>query len=93
VRLAAAVPLAKAILNRDKGWAPERFDAIVASRQTTSIRLGHKIPVRLVYLTAFPEGGRIAFRPDIYGWDERLLTLLDNAKPADARVARTGGSG
>ena len=40
------------------------------------------MPVRLLYETAFPEGERIAFRPDIYGWDAKVLELLDNpSKP------------
>jgi murein L,D-transpeptidase YcbB/YkuD len=93
VRLAAAVPLAKAILSQQKGWGPDRVDEIVASRQTTSIRLDQKIPVRLVYLSAFPDNGRIAFRPDIYGWDEKLLTLLDGARPAGEQVVRASASG
>jgi murein L,D-transpeptidase YcbB/YkuD len=93
VRLQAAVPLAKTILSQENGWSPERVDQVIASRDTTSVKLAHSIPVRIVYLTAFPENGRIAFRPDIYGWDEKLLTLLDSAKPGGGQVARAGAAG
>jgi murein L,D-transpeptidase YcbB/YkuD len=93
VRLAAAVPLAKAILGQDKGWPPEHIDEVIAAGETTSVKLTQPIPVRLVYLTAFPEGGRIAFRPDIYGWDEKLLTLLDSARPGGAQIARADAAG
>jgi len=93
VRLQAAVPLAKAILQLENGWSPDRLDQLIASRETTSIKLDHTIPVRLIYLTAFPDNGRIAFRPDIYGWDEKLLTLLDSARPGGGQVARMGSAG
>jgi murein L,D-transpeptidase YcbB/YkuD len=90
VRLEAAVPLAKALLLQENGWPAERVDEAIASRDTTSVKLARKIPVRLIYLTAFPEGGRIDFRPDIYGWDERLLRLLDATRPAGGQLARAG---
>jgi murein L,D-transpeptidase YcbB/YkuD len=35
--------------------------------------------VRLLYLTAIPQDGRIVLAPDIYGWDAALLPLLDRA--------------
>jgi murein L,D-transpeptidase YcbB/YkuD len=92
VRLQAAVPLAKAILQQQNGWSPDRLDQLIASRETTSVKLDHAVPVRLIYLTAFPDAGRIAFRPDIYGWDEKLLTLLDNATATSGgQIARNAG--
>jgi murein L,D-transpeptidase YcbB/YkuD len=51
---------------------------VLASGETTHVKLSHPTPVRLVYLTAFVEGDHVAFRPDIYGWDRELLQLLDN---------------
>jgi len=55
----------------------EEFDAGLASGKTKSIALPNKIPVRLLYHTAYvnDEGG-LAFRPDIYGWDEDLAAEL-----------------
>jgi len=61
----------------------------LAAGETVRVELNQKTPVRLVYLTAFPQNGRIAFRPDIYGWDVKLLKLLDNppkAKPNGKRA-------
>ena len=84
VRLAQAIPLAKAILARESGWSPARVDEAIASGETIRVRLSRTTPVRLIYLTAFPENGRIAFRPDIYGWDAQLLRLLD--RPPKARA-------
>jgi murein L,D-transpeptidase YcbB/YkuD len=89
VRLQAAVEFAKRLLANESGWPPERVDEVIASRETTHIPLKHKIPVRLVYLTAFPEGAAISFRDDIYGWDPLLLTALDaNAGRLPAQGAR-----
>lgn len=82
VRLAQAVPFAKTLLSNEPGWSPDRVDQVLASGETTRITLAHKVPVRLIYLTAFPADGRIAFRPDVYGWDARLLQTLDHPPPA-----------
>jgi murein L,D-transpeptidase YcbB/YkuD len=82
VRLARAVDFAKLLLSQENGWSPERVDQTIASGETTHVKLAHKVPVRLLYLTAFPDGGRTAFRPDIYGWDPVLLRLLDHPPPS-----------
>jgi murein L,D-transpeptidase YcbB/YkuD len=89
VRLQAAVDFAKRLLSRESGWPAERVDEVIASRETTHIPLKHKVPVRLVYLTAFPEGVGVSFRDDIYGWDPLLLSVLDaNAGRLPAQGAR-----
>jgi murein L,D-transpeptidase YcbB/YkuD len=82
VRLAQAVDLAKTLLGGEPGWSAARVDQTLASGETTRIQLTHAVPVRLLYLTAFPDGDRIAFRPDLYGWDAELLQLLDQPPPA-----------
>ena len=87
VRLAQAVDLAKIILAQQPGWSAQRVDETIASRETTRVSLDHAIPVRLVYLTAFPAGDRIGFRPDIYGWDAQLLQMLDNP-PAPRKTGK-----
>ncbi|WP_374471343.1 murein L,D-transpeptidase [Phenylobacterium sp.] len=78
VRLEHAVPFAKMLVSQESGWSPERFDQVLASRETTHVKLSKAVPVRLLYLTAFPENGRIAFRPDVYGWDAELLRVMDS---------------
>jgi murein L,D-transpeptidase YcbB/YkuD len=87
VRLEKAVDFAKLLLSTDApGWSAGRVDEVLASGETEHVKLSRAVPVRLVYLTAFPQGGHIAFRPDLYGWDAQLLQLLDNppaAKPSD----------
>ena len=51
------------------------------------VPLPREIPVRLLYHTAFVDGGRVRFRPDPYGWDEDLASALGLAA-ARARRAR-----
>lgn len=87
VRLAQAVGFAKMLLANEPGWSAERIDETLASGQTVRINLTHKVPVRLMYLTAFPEGDRIAFRPDVYGWDAELLRMLEHP-PAGPRSGK-----
>jgi len=89
VRLAEAIALAKTLLADEPGWSPGRVDETLASGETVRIGLTHKVPVRLTYLTAFPGGDRIAFRPDVYGWDVRLLQMLDHPPTAPKTGRRT----
>ncbi|MDB5446482.1 MAG: hypothetical protein JWQ97_1799 [Phenylobacterium sp.] len=87
VRLAQAVDFAKLILSNEPGWPPERVDQVLAAGETVHIKLARATPVRLVYLTAIGQGDRIAFRPDIYGWDGMLLQLLDHP-PAPRKAGK-----
>jgi murein L,D-transpeptidase YcbB/YkuD len=88
VRLEHAMAFAKLLLSAEPGWSADRVDQVIASGQTTEVKLGRRAPVRLLYITAYPEGGGIAFRPDVYGWDEKVLQLLD-APPREGQVAQT----
>lgn len=82
VRLEHALDLANLLLANEPGWSAERVQQVIASGQTTTIGLSHPVPVRLLYLTAVPQGGQIVLVPDIYGWDGPLLQLLDRAAGA-----------
>ncbi|WP_243450971.1 murein L,D-transpeptidase [Sphingosinicella sp. CPCC 101087] len=48
----------------------------VATGEETFVPLPREIPVRLLYHSAFVEGGRIRFRPDPYGFDEDVAEAL-----------------
>ena len=48
-----------------------------ASGEETFVRLPQKIPVRLLYRTAFLDReGEIEYRTDVYGWDNRIAEAL-----------------
>lgn len=62
-----AATLLEGIRSRDE------IDRIVASRETTTVRLGRPIPLYVAYFTAFGDGaGGVAFAPDIYKRDGRI---------------------
>ena len=84
VRLEKAIDLARFLLNRELGWAPERIDEALASDDTQNIALPQRVPVEIYYWTAFVQGNQISFRDDIYGWDQELLRDLDSAAGARA---------
>jgi len=79
VRLERAADLAKFLLGREAGWAPEKVDETIAGDETQSIALKTPVAVRITYATAFVEGDQISFRDDVYGWDAETLRDLDAA--------------
>jgi murein L,D-transpeptidase YcbB/YkuD len=54
------------------------IDSIIQTRKTRFENLKQKIPVHIVYLTAFEDetGGRVRILKDIYGRDEKLMAML-----------------
>jgi murein L,D-transpeptidase YcbB/YkuD len=77
VRLQHAVELARVLVAQEPGSSAERVDRILASGKTVRVTLKRPVPLRLMYLTAEPRDGTIVYLPDVYGWDARLLALLD----------------
>lgn len=58
-------------------WSPESIDAATAAKQTRNVPLPRKIPVYMLYWTAFVDpDGTVEFRDDIYGRDRRLADAL-----------------
>ncbi|MBL8907270.1 MAG: L,D-transpeptidase family protein [Rhizobiales bacterium] len=55
------------------GLDRKEVDSRIDSGESTTVRLKHKLPVHLVYFTAWPdEHGRIVYYNDIYGRDARM---------------------
>ena len=53
------------------------FEEGLISGEETYVRLNREIPVRLLYHTAYWDGARVQFRPDVYGWDDVVAKALD----------------
>ncbi|MFA4939809.1 murein L,D-transpeptidase [Brevundimonas sp.] len=76
VRVQNAVEFARLLLSPDPTKLGQ-FDAAQDSRETTRVTTGREISVRLLYWTAFVDGqGRVAFREDVYGRDDKLAQAL-----------------
>jgi murein L,D-transpeptidase YcbB/YkuD len=77
VRVYKPIALARKVLRDVPKWSPDRIEQTLASKKTTRVVLPAKIPVHIIYATAFRgEGGSIEFRPDIYGRDRKLYRAL-----------------
>lgn len=78
VRLEDAPRLAKWLYG---GHAPTTTSALPEQR----VDLPEPIPVFLTYLTAMPDGGEVAFLPDVYNRDQAALALLDDGRTLASR--------
>ena len=77
VRVENAVQFATALAEQE--GVLEQFQKAMQGEDETFIKLPREIPVRLLYQTAFWDGSRIQFRPDVYGWDENIAKALELA--------------
>jgi murein L,D-transpeptidase YcbB/YkuD len=77
VRVEKARDLAVAITKKDGNWTESKVDAAMNAGSEKVYRLKNKIPVYIVYFTAWAdENGNVAFFDDIYKRDDRLATML-----------------
>lgn len=77
IRLSRPIDFAYEITSRISGWSKARVNEVLASEKTTRAMLPKKIPVHLMYGTAFRgDAGTIEFRPDVYGRDRKLYNAL-----------------
>jgi murein L,D-transpeptidase YcbB/YkuD len=84
VRVQNAVDFARMIAMDENALAD--FDKGLGSGKETTVDLPRPIPVRLLYHSAYLEKGRIIFRPDPYGWDDRLAKALGLGMQVRQRV-------
>jgi murein L,D-transpeptidase YcbB/YkuD len=76
IRLSRPVDLAYRLVGEIAGWTKSRIDAAFKSGKTTRVPLPEKIPVHLIYATAFDGANGVEFRPDVYGRDRKLYAAL-----------------
>lgn len=74
VRVQNAVAFATAIATEE--GVLDQFQKAMAGQQEAYVKLKQPIPVRLLYHTAFWDGSRVQFRPDVYGWDDNVAAAL-----------------
>jgi murein L,D-transpeptidase YcbB/YkuD len=76
IRLSRPMDFAYRMVGEIAGWQKKRIDQTFASGKTTRVPLPNRIPVHLVYATAFEGVNGIEFRPDVYGRDRKLYSAL-----------------
>ena len=52
------------------------FDKALATGKESTVQLPEQVPVRLLYHSAYVDGGKVVFRTDPYGWDDKLAQAL-----------------
>lgn len=76
MRLEKPLELAAELLGQ-QGWTRAQVDSAVAAGTTRRVGLAQPTPLFVVYRTAFVDAaGEVEFRPDVYGWDEKLSGAL-----------------
>jgi murein L,D-transpeptidase YcbB/YkuD len=84
VRVNDAIGFAR-MLADDEG-VRDQFEKALATHKETDVSIPNKIPVRLLYHTAYLDGGKVVFRGDPYGWDDKLAQALGLGGPLRHRT-------
>ena len=90
VRVENAVQFATALAEQE-GIA-DKLQQAMEKGDEAFIKLPNEIPVRLLYQTAFWDGSRVQFRPDVYNWDENVAKALELAPGPPQKIEQPESS-
>nr|MDQ6902153.1 L,D-transpeptidase family protein [Bacteroidota bacterium] len=77
IRLAQPQKLAEYLLRNDPGWTDPKIQEAMYSGNNKWVKLKNKIPVYIVYFTAWvTKDGTVNFRDDIYGHDKKMKEMM-----------------
>jgi len=80
IRLADPFDFAHVLLSAQSDAVEEEFDSYLKGGRESLVQFEKNVPVHLVYFTAYPEArGRIGYRADVYGRDQKLWSALEAA--------------
>jgi murein L,D-transpeptidase YcbB/YkuD len=68
------------------GWPADRVQQAMQGANNKQVNLPHKIPVYIVYFTAFVQNGQLAFGNDLYERDSKLVSALANVAVPSEQV-------
>ena len=91
VRVENAVQFATALAQQENVF-DDFQEAMQKDSDQNFVKLPEEIPVRLLYQTAFWDGSRIQFRPDVYGWDENIAKALELAPGPPQKIEQPQSS-
>jgi murein L,D-transpeptidase YcbB/YkuD len=87
VRVERPAEFAQHVLPDD--WSQRRVREAMDADERKRVSLDHRLPVYLIYLTAWAEpDGAVHFRRDLYGHDPKLRAALDEPERRPASCAR-----
>ena len=98
IRIENPLALAALLLREPARWSEASLQAAIDEGKTRRVNLPRKVPIMLLYLTAWPDrDGRVQYRRDIYSRDPAVLAALDGplvfSPPSDfARVTARNGA-
>ena len=85
IRVENPLQLVELLFNDPVKWNSAGIQKQLANGKTENIRLPVKVPVLLAYWTVdLGSDGRVAFKPDVYGYDAPVLRALN--RPSQAPV-------
>ena len=76
VRVENAVGLAGYVVDAQDDWNEEKIKEIIESGKTTKVKIHRPIRVHHFYWTAWRDGGKTVFSPDVYELDKNIYTKL-----------------
>ncbi len=77
IRVKEPEKLANYVLRNQPEWTPEKISEAMNSGEEKYVKVKDPIPVVITYYTAWvDENGRLNFREDIYGHDEKLARKM-----------------
>ena len=76
VRVQGALDLASYVTNQETSTNEDDFDEILASGETTSLKIDQPIDVYHFYWTAWQEDGQTVFSEDVYDMDQKIAQAL-----------------
>jgi murein L,D-transpeptidase YcbB/YkuD len=77
IRISEPKKLAMWLLRGDSSWTEKKIDEAMNAGKEKYVTVKGKVPVYIVYFTAFvDEKGRLNFRDDVYGHDAKLAATL-----------------
>ena len=81
IRVENPKKLALYLLDKNRGWNADKVDQVLKTTQETGIAIKPKLPVYIVYFTAWVDSNnQLNFRNDIYNLDEQLGKVLFEGK-------------
>jgi murein L,D-transpeptidase YcbB/YkuD len=77
IRIEEPFKLAKFLLRNDSVYTDKKINALMQNGNQTYVNLKKKVPVFIVYFTAWVDrDGKLNFRDDVYKHDEKMKQIL-----------------